>query len=47
MLEALDSMHDGLSDDELGFLVQAWKAAFTTAKALGWLTLLFALTIAG
>jgi len=34
MLEALDHMRGGLSDEELEFLVEAWKAAFRKAKAL-------------
>jgi hypothetical protein len=34
---ALDDMRDNPSTTELLFMVQAWKAAFEKAKALGWL----------
>ena len=37
ILVALDDMRDNPSTTELLFMVQAWKAAFEKAKALGWL----------
>jgi len=37
MLVALDSMRDDPDTENLNFLVQAWKAAYSKAKALGWL----------
>jgi hypothetical protein len=37
MLLALDSMRDDPDMENLNFLVQAWKAAYSKAKALGWL----------
>ena len=37
MLVSLDDMRGGLSREQLRFVVQAWKAAFEKAKALGWL----------
>ena len=37
MLEAVDLERDDPNREEAEFLVQAWKAAFAKAKALGWL----------
>ena len=37
MLVALESMRDNPDRENLNFLVQAWKAAYSKAKALGWL----------
>jgi hypothetical protein len=37
MLVALDRIYDHLNADEAVFLARAWKAAFESAKALGWL----------
>jgi len=37
MLVALDPIRDDPDAEEAKFLVQAWKAAYVKAKALGWL----------
>ena len=37
MLEAVDLMRRDPDREETAFLVQAWKAAYAKAKALGWL----------
>ena len=37
MLEAVDLMRHDPDREETEFLVQAWKAAYAKAKALGWL----------
>ena len=37
MLEAVDLKRDDPDREETEFLVQAWKAAYAKAKALGWL----------
>ena len=37
MLEAVDLERHDPNREEAEFLVQAWKAAFAKAKALGWL----------
>jgi hypothetical protein len=37
MLEAVDLKRDGPDREQAEFLVQAWKAAYAKAKALGWL----------
>jgi hypothetical protein len=37
MLEAVDLMRHDPDREETQFLVQAWKAAYAKAKALGWL----------
>jgi hypothetical protein len=37
MLEAVDVMRHDPDRKEAEFLVQAWKAAYAKAKALGWL----------
>jgi hypothetical protein len=37
MLVALDPIQDDLDTEKTKFLVQAWKAAYAKAKALGWL----------
>ena len=37
MLEALDPIRGKLGNEELSFLVRAWKAAYEQARALGWL----------
>src|SRR5262249_41675320 len=37
MLEAVDLMRRDPDREETEFLVQAWKAAYAKAKALGWL----------
>jgi len=37
MLEALDPIRGKLSNEELSFLVRAWKAAYERARSLGWL----------
>jgi hypothetical protein len=37
MLEAIDLKRDDPDREQAAFLVQAWKAAYAKAKALGWL----------
>jgi hypothetical protein len=37
MLEAVDLMRHDPNRDETEFLLEAWKAAYAKAKALGWL----------
>jgi hypothetical protein len=37
MLEAIDLKRDDPDREQTAFLVQAWKAAYAKAKALGWL----------
>ena len=37
MLEAVDLERDDPDREQTAFLVQAWKAAYAKAKALGWL----------
>jgi hypothetical protein len=37
MLEAVDLMRHDPDREEVAFLVQAWKAAYAKATALGWL----------
>ncbi len=37
MLEAVDLTRDDPDREQGEFLVQAWKAAYAKAKALGWL----------
>jgi hypothetical protein len=37
MLEAVDLKRDDPDREQAAFLVQAWKAAYAKAKALGWL----------
>ena len=37
VLEAVESMRNDPSAEELIFLVRAWKAAFAKAQSLGWL----------
>ena len=37
MLEAIDLKRDEPDREQTAFLVQAWKAAYAKAKALGWL----------
>jgi len=36
-LEAIDLKRDDPDREQAAFLVQAWKAAYAKAKALGWL----------
>jgi hypothetical protein len=37
ILVALDPMREDFDTEKTKFLVQAWKAAYAKAKALGWL----------
>ena len=37
ILEAIESMRNDPSAEELIFFVRAWKAAFAKAQSLGWL----------
>ena len=37
MLEAVDLKRDDPDREQAAFLVQAWKATYAQAKALGWL----------
>ncbi|MGO8841288.1 MAG: hypothetical protein ACLQF1_09200 [Methyloceanibacter sp.] len=37
MLIATDGMRDDLTPSKVKFLAQAWKAAYKTARTLGWL----------
>jgi hypothetical protein len=37
MLEAINLKRDDPDREQIAFLVQAWKAAYAKAKALGWL----------
>jgi len=37
MLEAINLKRDDPDGEQTAFLVQAWKAAYAKAKALGWL----------